>query len=233
VLTLAFQLLLILAYTDIGSFQENLMANLFGSEFRRVENREHLGKPAVVAVAVRSYPTTVEDLWEAITTPERLSRWFLPVEGELKLGGRYQLKGNAGGTITRCERPRVLELTWEFMGGTSWVNVHLAPDGHRAKLTLEHIAHKDGIGEEHLRKFGPGAVGIGWDLGLYGLEKHLANPGATLDHEAVEAWTTSADGKEFMRRSGEAWGAAHAASGEDPEEARAKAGRTIAAYLGE
>lgn len=35
-----------------------------------------------------------------------------------------------------------------------------------------------------------------------------------------------------MRGSGEAWGVAHAASGEEPEEARAKAERTIAAYTG-
>ncbi len=209
------------------------MTNVFGSEFRRVDNREHLGKPALVAVAIRSYPTTVEDLWEAITTPERLARWFLPVEGELKLGGRYQLKGNAGGTITRCERPGALDVTWEFMGGTSWVNLRLAPDPNGARLTLEHIAHKDGIGEEHLKKYGPGAVGVGWDLGLYGLERHLANPAAALDHEAIEAWTTSSEGKAFMRGSGEAWGAAHAASGEDAADARARAARTIAFYLGE
>ena len=209
------------------------MANIFGSEFRRVENREHLGQPALVAVAIRTYATTVEDLWEAITTPERLSRWFLPVEGDLRLGGRYQLKGNAGGTITRCERPGALDLTWEFMGGTSWVNLRLAPDRDHARLTLEHIAPKSGIGEEHLKKYGPGAVGIGWDLGLYGLERHLVHPEAPLDHEAVEAWTKSPEGKAFMRASGEAWGAAHAASGEDPGEARAKAERTLAAYLGE
>jgi hypothetical protein len=35
-----------------------------------------------------------------------------------------------------------------------------------------------------------------------------------------------------MRASGEAWGHAHAESGEDPGEARAKAERTIAAYTG-
>lgn len=209
------------------------MANVFGAEFRRVENREHLGKPAIVAVAIRTYDTTVEDLWEAITTPERLARWFTPVEGDLKLGGRYQLKGNAGGTITRCERPEALDVTWEFGGGTSWVHVRLTPEGKKARLTLEHIAPKDGIGEEHLKRFGPGAVGIGWDLGLYGLEMHLANPEAPRDHEAIEAWTKSTDGKAFMRGSGEAWGAAHAASGEDPEEARAKAERTISAYTGE
>lgn len=210
------------------------MASVFGSEFRRVENREHLGKPALVAVAIRSYDTTVEDLWDAITTPERLARWFLPVEGDLRLGGRYQLKGNAGGTITRCERPAALDLTWEIMGGTSWVNLRLGPDGKsKARLTLEHIAHKDGIGEEHLKQFGPGAVGIGWDLGLHGLERHLVDPAAPLDHEAAEAWTMSSEGKAFIRASGEAWGVAHVASGENPDDARAKAERTIAAYTGE
>jgi uncharacterized protein YndB with AHSA1/START domain len=208
------------------------MGHGFGAEVRRVENREHLGKPALVAVAIRTYDTTVDDLWEAITTPERLARWFLSVEGDLKLGGRYQLKGNAGGTITRCEPPDALDLTWEIMGGTSWVNVRLAPDGTKARLTLEHIAHTDGIAEAHMKQFGPGAVGIGWDLALYGLERHLANPTVSLDHEAVEAWTQSSDGKAFVRGSGEAWGAAHAASGENPDEARAKAERTIAFYTG-
>ena len=208
------------------------MNHVFGAAFRRVEDREHLGKPALVAIAVRTYDTTVEDLWDAITTPKRLARWFLPVEGDLTLGGRYQLKGNASGTITRCERPEALDLTWEFMGGTSWVNVRLAPDGPKARLTLEHVAHKDGIGEEHLKQFGPGGVGIGWDLGFHGLERHLVDPAAELDAEAVAAWTASNEGKAFMRASGDAWGDAHAASGENPDQARAMADRTIAAYTG-
>ncbi|HWU86331.1 MAG TPA: SRPBCC family protein [Kofleriaceae bacterium] len=207
------------------------MASFFGTEFRRVENREHLGKPAIVAVAIRTYDTTVEDLWDALTTPERLARWFLPIEGDLRLGGRYQLKGNASGEIMRCDRLDAIDVTWEFGGGTSWVNLRLARDGRGARLTLEHIAHRDGIGEEHLEKFGPGAVGIGWDLALHGLERYLAE-GTAFDREAAEAWTHSSEAKAFMRNSGEAWGAAHAASGEDPAEARAKAERTIAFYTG-
>lgn len=208
------------------------MKNVFGAEFRRVENREHLGKPAIVAVATRTYETTIADLWNALTTRERIQRWFLPIEGELTLGGRYQLKGNAGGTITRCDPPEAFDVTWEFGGGTSWVNVRLAPDGDRARLTLEHIAPRDGIGEEHLKKFGPGAVGVGWDLTLEGLSLHLGSGGAPVDPAAFEAWSRSSEGKAFMRASGEAWGAAHAASGEDPDEARARAERTIAFYTG-
>jgi uncharacterized protein YndB with AHSA1/START domain len=208
------------------------MGNVFGAEFRRVERRDHLGKKALVAVAIRSYDTTVDDLWTAVTSPERLARWFLPVEGELKLGGRYQLKGNAGGTILRCERPEALDVTWEFMGGTSWLHVRLTPEGKRAKLTLEHIAHEDGIGAEHLEKFGPGAVGVGWDLALYGLEQHVADPTVAIDHAAAEAWTLSDEGKAFIRASGDGWGNAHAASGEDPAKARERAERTISFYTG-
>lgn len=208
------------------------MDNVFGTEFRRVENRDHLGKPALVGVAVRTYDTSVEDLWEAVTTPERLARWFLPVEGDLKLGGRYQLKGNAGGTITRCDPPEALDLTWEFGGGTSWVQLRLAADGAKSRLTLEHIAHKDGIGAEHFKKFGPGATGVGWDLGLSGLKRHLGHPEVALDPAAFEAWTLSDEGKAFVRRCGEAWAEAYIASGADPEEARAQAARTIAFYTG-
>lgn len=208
------------------------MKSVSGTDFRSVEEREYLGKAVLVGVAVRSYDTTVEDLWHAITTPERLARWFLPVEGDLKLGGRYQLKGNAGGTITRCDPPEALDLTWEFAGGTSWVNLRLAADSKKTRLTLEHIAPKDGIGEEHLKKYGPGATGVGWDLGLHGLKQHLANPAVALDPAAQEAWTLSSEGKAFIRESGEAWGEAYIKAGANREEARAQAERTIAFYTG-
>lgn len=208
------------------------MNNPFGTEFRRVEDRLHLGQPAIVGVATRVYDTSVEDLWQAVTTPERLARWFLPVEGDLKLGGRYQLKGNAGGAITRCDPPEALDVTWEFMGATSWVNLRLAPEGEKARLVLEHIAHKEGAGRAHFEKYGPGATGIGWDLALRGLELYLANPEVAVDPAAFEAWTLSSEGKAFIRRCGEAWAAAYIAAGADPELARAQAERTIAFYTG-
>jgi uncharacterized protein YndB with AHSA1/START domain len=206
--------------------------SIFGAEFRAVENREHLGQPVIVAIATRTYDTSVDDLWEALTTRERIARWFLPVEGDLVLNGRYQLKGNAGGTITRCDPPNAFDLTWEFGGGTTWVHVRIARDGDRARLTLEHIAPKGGVGEEHLKKFGPGAVGVGWDLSLHGLSLHFKDPKVALDPQAAQAWTASSEGKEFITKSGEAWGAADAASGEDAATARAKAERTISFYTG-
>jgi len=205
--------------------------NALGAEFRRFENRDHLGKPARVVVATRNYDTDPADLWDALTSRERIPRWFLPIEGELKLGGRYQLIGNAGGTIMRCDPPQALDLTWEFGGGMSWVTVRLAPEGDGTLLTLEHIVHAADV-DQHWAQFGPGAVGVGWDLAFLGLGRHLET-GATVDQEAAMAWVRSDAGKAYMRTSAKAWGEAHIAGGENPVVARGMADRTIAAYTGE
>ena len=95
----------------------------------------------------------------------------LPVSGDLRLGGRYQLQGNAGGEITRCEPPRLLGVTWEFGGERSWVEVRLTAEGaERTRLDLEHEAH---VPPEFWDQYGPGAVGVGWDGALLGLGHHL------------------------------------------------------------
>ncbi len=208
-----------------------MLANAIGAEFREFVDRDYQGKPARVVVAARSYPTTTVDLWDAITNPERLPRWFLPIEGELKLGGRYQLKGNAGGTITRCDPPGALDVTWEFAGGMSWVTVRLAPEGKKTRLTLEHIVLASDV-DEHWNKFGPGAVGVGWDLSLTGLGQHIESGGKPVDPAAFEAWSASDEGKTFMRASATAWADAHIAGGEKPAVARAMAERTAAFYTG-
>jgi uncharacterized protein YndB with AHSA1/START domain len=205
--------------------------NALGVEFRRFDDRDHEGKPARVVVAERAYATDAEDLWDALTRRERIPRWFLPIEGDLKLGGRYQLQGNAGGTITRCDPPQALDLTWEFGGGMSWVTVRLEPEGERTRLTLEHIVHASDV-DEHWAKFGPGAVGVGWDLAFFGMALHLQGGGAAVDREAVNGWMASEGGKAFIRASADAWGAAHVAGGEDPAIARGMAERTAAAYAG-
>ena len=83
----------------------------------------------------------------------------------------YQLEGNASGTITACDPPAHLEATWEYDGEVSWIAVRLAVDGDGTELRLVHTAHVD---DARWDEFGPGAVGIGWDLSLLGLAQHLA-----------------------------------------------------------
>jgi uncharacterized protein YndB with AHSA1/START domain len=174
------------------------------------------------------YDATVDEMWDACTNAERIPRWFLPISGELKEGGRYQLEGNAEGTIERCDPPRGFDATWEYGGEMSWIELRLADDGDgRTRFVLTHIAHVD---DERWAEFGPAAVGIGWDLALMGLGLHMVS-GAAVDPAEVAAWSASDEGRLFMQRSGEAWRDAHVASGLDPADAAAAAAaRTIAAY---
>jgi uncharacterized protein YndB with AHSA1/START domain len=201
-----------------------------GAVRRDVETRDHEGRPARVLVAEQTYPTSAADLWDALTNPERLPRWFLPVTGELRLGGRYQLEGNAGGTITRCAKPHEFAATWEYGDTTSWITVRLTPvdDGH-TRFELEHAGVDD---PDFWAQYGPGAAGLGWDMGLMGLALHVPHPDRPVDKDAVAAFMASPDGVEFLRRSSEAWCTAHLESGADPETARGMADRSFAAYTG-
>jgi uncharacterized protein YndB with AHSA1/START domain len=186
-----------------------------------------VGEARVMTIG-RTYPAGIADVWSACTSPERIARWFLPVSGDLRLGGRYQLEGNAGGKIERCEPPTGFAATWEFGGSVSWIEVRLtALADDSTRFELDHITPVD----EHWEQFGPGAVGIGWDLALLGLERHLLDGGLAEPGEKA-AWLGSAEGQRFVVLSGEEWCAAHVAAGEDEAVARAAAGRTAAAYTG-
>lgn len=192
---------------------------------RAVEDREVEGRLAKVVVLEQTYATSVDDLWEAVTSAERIPRWFLPVTGDLREGGHYALEGNASGTITACDPPLSFDATWEFGGMVSWIEVRLeAVDSDHARLSLSHIAHPD----EHWEQYGPGAAGIGWDLSFLGLQLHTTSK-MDRPEDAVE-WATSAEGLQFMVDSGNAWCEADVAGGEDAGVARAAADRTIAFY---
>jgi uncharacterized protein YndB with AHSA1/START domain len=176
------------------------------------------------------YETDVDDLWDACTNIERIPRWFLPVRGDLRVGGRYELDRNASGTITACDPPRHFAATWEYDGDVSWIEVRLTPvAADRTRFELEHLAHVD---DERWGQFGPGAVGVGWDLALIGLLLHTGGAD-TVDPAAVEAWTVSDDGRAFITQSSERWRDASIAAGTDSDAAREAGDRTTAAYTGE
>jgi uncharacterized protein YndB with AHSA1/START domain len=110
------------------------------------------GEARTVTVS-QAYDAAVEDVWDACTNPERIPRWFLPITGDLRAGGRYQLQGNASGTIERCDPPRSFAATWEFGGHVSWIEVQLmAEAGGGTRLVLEHISAVD---DERWAEFGP------------------------------------------------------------------------------
>lgn len=194
---------------------------------REVRSGTRDGVPTKTIVASRTYNTDQADLWDAVTNAERIPRWFLPISGDLKLGGQYQLEGNAGGVIERCEQPEMFAVTWVFAGYTSWVQVTLtpAPDG----TTLQ-LAHESPVDDPSFWiQYGAGAGGVGWDLGLMGLGLYLDSD-TPRDPAMADNWTTTPDGIEFVKQSATGWAEAEIADGETPEQAHAAAERTITFY---
>ena len=132
------------------------------------------GADTYVQTVAQTYPAPIDDVWDALTSAERLPRWFLPVSGDLRLGGRYAIEGNASGTVESCDAPNSFGVTWEFGGGIDLA--HRAPRRGRrgrTRVELEHVAPSADVGAEMWEQFGPSATGIGWDQTLLGLAQHL------------------------------------------------------------
>jgi uncharacterized protein YndB with AHSA1/START domain len=206
------------------------IANEIKAIGRTVGTRDTRAGEARTAHLRRTYDAAIEDVWDAITDPDRIRRWFLPVSGDLRPGGRYQLQGQAGGEILRCEPPRLLRVSWIFgepdPDGISEVEVRLSDDaGGGTVFELEHVATVDA---QRWTEYGPGAVGVGWDGALLGLGLYLG--GEEMKESEREAWMMSAEARDFMTRSSHAWAAAHEAAGATSAEAAAARDNTIRFY---
>jgi uncharacterized protein YndB with AHSA1/START domain len=129
------------------------------------------------------YDTGIDDLWSAVTEPERLARWWGQVKGDLRPGGEIRLFiASAGldstGRVEECEPPRRLRVTTRE-SEESWaegspdapppfdsvVDVTLTPAGDQTILVVE-------ISGLPLDKIA--AYGAGWQIHAENLGAHLA-----------------------------------------------------------
>jgi uncharacterized protein YndB with AHSA1/START domain len=143
---------------------------------REIGHRRIAAGEARTAIIRRWYDAAVEDVWDACTRPERIGRWFLPVWGDLRLGGTFQLKGNARGKVLHCEPPRLLRVSWAY-GGRPADEVELRLSSGADGATLLEIEHAsvsrlvevDGrFVDPFLNdiKTGIWGAGVGWELPL-------------------------------------------------------------------
>jgi uncharacterized protein YndB with AHSA1/START domain len=140
---------------------------------REVEAEDTDAGRARTVLLRRSFAAPIEDVWDALTNPTRLKRWFYPITGDLRVGGKYQLEGNAGGEIRECAPPNTIVVTWEYDGGgSSDLEVRLSPEGDGATVVnLKHTAvlpFDDEMWAAGLGQFAPG-----WDHGFSRLDDYL------------------------------------------------------------
>jgi len=126
------------------------------------------------------YDTDIDDLWSALTDPDRLVRWFGQVDGDLRLGGRFQLHlgpdGDRDGRVDACEPPeRLLVILRET--AESWqkgqgappfdevVEARLTRNGSRTGLVVE----VRGIALDTIAFYG-----AGWQIHAENLATYLA-----------------------------------------------------------
>ena len=113
-----------------------------------------------------------EEVWAALTEPERLREWLAEAVVRPGEGGSIRLDFGEGGTetgrISVWDPPRLLAYEWNFVGeGPSHVRFELTAldDARATRLTLEHTLLTGDVASGY---------GAGWHAHLDQLEGHLA-----------------------------------------------------------
>ncbi|HWG85428.1 MAG TPA: SRPBCC family protein [Deinococcales bacterium] len=175
---------------------------------RNVAIRQGREQELVAVLASREFAAPASTLWDAITNPGQLGHWFLPVSGDLRVGGKFQTEGNAGGEILACDAPTRLEVTWGDASST--VELRLNENAGTTRLELEHAVPLA------FARNGAGAlfVGPGWDGALAALNAYLRGEAPADPTAAASSLETQRFNKEALH----AWAAAVRESGTASEE---------------
>ncbi len=121
------------------------------------------------------YDTDIDDLWSAVTDPERLARWLVEVDGDLRVGGQFQARFTSTwtgpGRIDVCDAPHLLLVT--MSPGTTdetVIEATLSPDAGKTRLVVE----ERGIPLDALA-----GHGSGWQAHVEDLSRYLAGEEST------------------------------------------------------
>jgi uncharacterized protein YndB with AHSA1/START domain len=116
------------------------------------------------------FDTDIEDLWSAITEPDRLARWYAEVKGDLRVGGEFHAHVYASdwegmSRIEVCEPPRRLVLVGRDDAApySTVKEVTLTADGDQTILVMENR----GMPLEYLTGYGAGEQVHMEDLAAY------------------------------------------------------------------
>ena len=128
------------------------------------------------------YDTDIDDLWAAVTDPERLARWYGKVEGDLRPGGAFtvylesaDLESNC--RVDTCEPPQHLRLTSRESDESAGrgdgpepfeqtIEATLTADGAQTVLAIE----VRGLPLDKIEYYG-----AGWQVHAENLAAHITN----------------------------------------------------------
>ncbi len=117
------------------------------------------------------YDTDINDLWQACTTPERLSRWIAEVSGDLKVGATFHAvftsTWSGPARIEVCDAPNHLLLTNEpGAEDESQLEAWFTQEGSQTRLVVE----ERGLPVDKLHFYG-----AGWQAHLEDLGRSLSS----------------------------------------------------------
>ena len=178
----------------------------------------------------RTYDAPIEDVWDALTSPERISRWFLPISGDYRVGGRYQLEGNAGGEILDLRAaapvPRDLGLRRD---GEPCRRLRARGAAHACRRRLDDSSSSS-TPRSCPTSSGPSTGRArSASAGTRACSGCRSTCAASRSHDP-DAWQLSDEGRDFAARSSAAWGAANEAAGADPAVVARNVANTRAFY---
>jgi uncharacterized protein YndB with AHSA1/START domain len=125
------------------------------------------------------YRTDIDDLWDAITSPDRLARWLGTVEGDLRVGAVVQMSLVSGwdgpARVDVCEPPYRLALTANpAADDETRMEATLTREGEHTRLRIEESGFSLDILPFH---------GSGW-------QTHVEDLRAYLEDRPVSDWET-------------------------------------------
>jgi uncharacterized protein YndB with AHSA1/START domain len=139
-------------------------------------------------VIERTYDAAPEEVWQAWTDPQALSRWFGPeetqavleVEVDVRKGGRYHIafvtsdgeRHDVGGTYREVEFPRLLSFSWAWRSTPereSLVTIRFEPAGAGTRLVFRHEQFFDQLARDNHER--------GWSGTFRKLDRFLQRDG--------------------------------------------------------